>query len=156
MSFCVTDELEHFEFRDVGIMSYEKTEDGFQFVFVGAVAKYNLSANETLRDRFCSDMTFRLCGAEIEEILLEGYKYYDANDRLVETKPDEPIETSRYDEIMAMTKGATLFELARRDDAKDGAKRYLFIVDTDEETTYCITIKFEKSVASWEHMMNTV
>ena len=57
----------------------------------GAVVKDNNSQNEYYTDKYADQMEIRFKNPVIEAVLLEGHKYYDANDNLVEEVPDQKL-----------------------------------------------------------------
>ena len=100
-------------------------------------------------------MQVRFVNPEVEAILLEGHKYYDANDVLVETVPDRPVDESRYDEVMKSFEGKVIFFAATPREKSSEIKCFQMIIDVEEES-YVLSFYYDKVIAQWEHFMNKV
>ena len=89
MKYKSVDEIETLSFRDATLIRciYSEKQGILEFEFDGAVVREDNSANELYTDRYASDMQVRFTEPEIEALLLEGHKYYDANDVLQESVP---------------------------------------------------------------------
>ena len=92
MKYNSVDEIDTISFRDAAIVRcvFSAKQGILEFELDGAMVRENNSANELFSDRYVRDMQVRFVNPEVEAILLEGHKYYDANDVLVETVPDRP------------------------------------------------------------------
>ena len=136
MKYNSVDEIDTISFRDAAIVRcvFSAKQGILEFELDGAMVRENNSANELFSDRYVRDMQVRFVNPEVEAILLEGHKYYDANDVLVETVPDRPVDESRYDEVM---------------------KCFQMIIDVEEES-YVLSFYYDKVIAQWEHFMNKV
>lgn len=111
MKYNSVDEIDTISFRDAAIVRcvFSAKQGILEFELDGAMVRENNSANELFSDRYVRDMQVRFVNPEVEAILLEGHKYYDANDVLVETVPDRPVDESRYDEVMKSFEGKVIF-----------------------------------------------
>lgn len=95
MKFKAVNELEHFSFRDAQIEKAEWTDDALRFELEAVIVKANNSQNGNYTDSYAGTTQMELKNAEIQKAVKEGYKYYDANDVLLEEKPDEPLSGKR-------------------------------------------------------------
>ena len=131
-----------------------------EFEFDGAVVREDNSANELYTDRYASDMQVRFTEPEIEALLLEGHKYYDANDVLQESVPDKPVDRADYEDVLKSFEGKVVFysgqpkEMLKSSENAD-RKCYQMIIDVDEES-YVLSFYYDKVIAQWEHFMNKV
>ena len=158
MKYSSVDEIDTLSFRDATIVRcvFSAKQGILELELDGAVVRENNSANELYTDRYVSDMQVRFIETDVEAVLLEGHKYYDANDVLVETVPDTIIEKERYDDIVKSFEGRVIFYAGTPKDKVDTAsdrKCFQMIVDVEEDS-YVMSFYYDKVVAQWEHFMN--
>lgn len=162
MKYKSVDEIETLSFRDAILIRciYSEKQGILEFEFDGAVVREDNSANELYTDRYASDMQVRFTEPEIEALLLEGHKYYDANDVLQESVPDKPVDRADYEDVLKSFEGKVVFysgqpkEMLKSSENAD-RKCYQMIIDVDEES-YVLSFYYDKVIAQWEHFMNKV
>lgn len=159
MRYNSVDEIDTMSFRDATIVRcvFSAKQGVLEFELDGAMVRENNSANELYSDRYVSDMQVRFINPSVEALLLEGHKYYDANDVLVESVPDKPIDESDYDDVMKKFEGRVIFFAGTPKEKKETSDRKCFqmIVDVDEDS-YVLSFYYDKVIAQWEHFMNKV
>ena len=158
MGFQSVNELEQFSFQDAQIKDFQVSEGVIFFELEAVIVKARNSQNANFTDSYAGTLSMRLLGGKIQKAVKEGYKYYDANDVLVEEIPDEALSE---EEIAALVKGSKdyyLFDVVKVEDDQNttGHFLYLFGLDADEETSYWFQIEFDKSILEWERYMNRV
>lgn len=116
----------------------------------GAVVKDNNSQNEYYADKYADQMEIRFKNPVIEAVLLEGHKYYDANDNLVEEVPDQKLAEDEYEKIFGKFKENYIFYGGKPEADK---KCYQMIVDVDEDS-YIVSFYYDKVIAGWNHFLN--
>ena len=116
----------------------------------GAVVKDNNSQNEYYTDKYADQMEIRFKNPVIEAVLLEGHKYYDANDNLVEEVPDQKLAEDEYEKIFGKFKENYIFYGGKPEADK---KCYQMIVDVDEDS-YIVSLYYDKVIAGWNHFLN--
>lgn len=116
----------------------------------GAVVKDNNSQNEHYTDKYADQMEIRFKNPVIEAVLLEGHKYYDANDNLVEEVPDQKLAEDEYEKIFGKFKENYIFYGGKPEADK---KCYQMIVDVDEDS-YIVSFYYDKVIAGWNHFLN--
>lgn len=116
----------------------------------GAVVKDNNSQNESYTDKYADQMEIRFKNPVIEAVLLEGHKYYDANDNLVEEVPDQKLAEDEYEKIFGKFKENYIFYGGKPEADK---KCYQMIVDVDEDS-YIVSFYYDKVIAGWNHFLN--
>ncbi len=116
----------------------------------GAVVKDNNSQNEYYTDKYSDQMEIRFKNPVIEAVLLEGHKYYDANDNLVEEVPDQELAEDEYEKIFGKFKENYIFYGGKPEADK---KCYQMIVDVDEDS-YIVSFYYDKVIAGWNHFLN--
>ena len=115
----------------------------------GAVVKDNNSQNEYYTDKYADQMEIRFKNPVIEAVLLEGHKYYDANDNLVEEVPDQKLAEDEYEKIFGKFKENYIFYGGKPEADK---KCYQMIVDVDEDS-YIVSFYYDKVIAGWNHFL---
>ena len=121
-----------------------------EFYVEGAVVKDNNSQNEYYTDKYADQMEIRFKNPVIEAVLLEGHKYYDANDNLVEEVPDQKLSEDEYEKIFGKFKENYIFYGGKPEADK---KCYQMIVDVDEDS-YIVSFYYDKVIAGWNHFLN--
>ena len=116
----------------------------------GAVVKDNNSQNEYYTDKYADQMEIRFKNPVIEAVLLEGHKYYDAHDNLVEDVPDQKLTEDEYEKIFGKFKENYIFYGGKPEADK---KCYQMIVDVDEDS-YIVSFYYDKVIAGWNHFLN--
>ena len=141
MKYKSVNELDKFMFQDAEVKKMEFNPELMTMVLLGAAARHNNPSNDTLVDRYLDDTEIRLKSPKITRFLLEGAKYYDANNVFLREVP--------------MQEDGKVFVITPKD-AKNGGEYCCEIaVDVDEDT-YWVEVEFEKAVVEWEHFLNKV
>ncbi len=158
MRFQAINELEHFNFQDAQIKQFSVSEGMISFELDAVIVKAQNSQNANYTDSYAGTLAMRLLGGKIQKAVKEGYKYYDANDVLVEEIPDEELSEDAMKQLIKASKDYYLFDVVKVDDDQNttGHYLYLFGLDADEETSYWFQIEFEKSILEWDRYMNRV
>lgn len=158
MIYKSVDELDHFSFRDARIEKCERLEKGLLLELEAVIVCADNSQNSNFTDSYAGPLHLRLLGAQIQKAVKEGYKYYDANDVLLEEVPDTPLTEEETDALLKGCSGYDLFDVVKVEDSQNdtGKQLYLFGVDKDEDTTYWLQIVFEKAVAERDKYLNRV
>lgn len=152
MNYKSVNELNKFTFQDAQLMDLSVENDTVTFELEAVIVKAANSANEMMCDSYAGTMMLRFIHAEISNLFLEGYRYYDADNVLQKTVPDTPIAPEKYAETFRRLKKGYLYELEK---TEEGA--YMVGVDLDDSgETYWFTLKFEKAIAEWDRYMNKV
>lgn len=164
LKYKCENELEHISFRDASIVDIEIipniNNSLFDLVFhiSGAIIKDNNSCNEYYTDKYADVLNLRFKGAEIEALLLEGHKLYDANDILVEDIPDEPIAFDNYKSVIKSFNGCEIFyggSPEKENPTDAGRLCYQFIIDKEDDS-YVISLLYDKAIAEWDKFLNKV
>lgn len=158
MSYKSVNELEHFSFQDAEIRSFVQTPEGISFQLEAVIVKAQNSNNTNFTDSYAGTLSMRLVAGRIQKAVKEGYKYYDANDVLVEEVPDTPLCEAEITALMKKSEGYYLFDMVPVDAKENTTGHFLYLlgIDADEETSYWFQVEFEKSILEWEKYMNRV
>lgn len=158
MKFKAVDELEQFSFQDAKIQKTEQQEGCLTFVLDAVIVKAKNSQNSNFTDSYAGTLSMRLMNANIQKAVKEGFKYYNANDELVEEVPDTPLSQLEIGALLKQSENCYLFDVVKVEEAQNetGHFLYLFGIDTDEETSYWLQIEFDRSIVEWDRYMNRV
>jgi len=155
MRFMTKNDLHLFRFDEATILEADYKENAVNLSIEALIVKGNNPTNEECVDRFADVSSMRFLNASVTKIEKEGYKYYDAADRLIEEKPDEEISVLEYDSIFKRCKNVVFYDLIAMT-ITDETKEYQIGVDLTEEDTYWITIKCSDVLIEWDRFMNRV
>lgn len=153
MSYQLINKLQQFSFQHGSMLSCKWNDTNLYMEIDGAVANDNNDYNNRSVNTYISTLSLQFFEAKVEELLLEGYKYYDANNVLLDEVPDKTIDPEKLDEIMRLCESGYIAN-AKILESKNQRFFQQFQIDAvDSNDTYCFTISFKKSVASWERFM---
>lgn len=132
------------------------TEEGIRLELDALIVRANNSQNSNYTDSYAGETVCNLKKGKITSFIKAGYKYYDANDNLVEEKPDELMEVSDKD-IENILTDIYMPELEKNDDGTYTLVAEVISEDISENVdVYIVTIECEEVVITWEHYMNRV
>ena len=153
MKYKCVNELDKFMFQDAEVKKMEFNPGLMTMVLLG-VARHNNPSNDTLVDRYLDDTEIRFKSPVITKFLLEGAKYYDANNVLQREVPDQDIPEGQFKEIFKKIQEDGKVFVVTPKPAKNGGECCCEIAV--EEDTYWVEVEFEKAVVEWEHFLNKV
>lgn len=155
MRFQTKNGLHLFRFEEVTIRQVQAGGDALTLVMDGLIVRGNHPDNEEFTDRYADTANVSFLKAGLTEIVKEGYKYYDADGRLLEEKPDQPLSKEEYDGLLAQCKDVWLYDIIEVL-KQEGAYRYQIGIDLNEEDTYWLTVECAQTVVEWERFKNRV
>ena len=147
MGYHTVEELEHFNFAGAEILEIREYRDQLIFDLGFVTILPENSCNRDVREMGTNQLTLKLLHVKETEIILEGYKVFDAEGNLKETYKDEVIDKKDFPALYQALQGSGIYSLIRDGDA------YVFYLDT-EERTYRFTVMAEGNTQDWERFMN--
>lgn len=156
MNFRSVNEVNKLGFDDCQIA---KTTYGKNIVLEleALIIKANNSQNSNYTDSYSDTTVMTLTNCEIVSIKKEGYREYDALDRIVNTVEDELLPVESYAEFFKSVKDVYLFEMTKE------AEEYMLRIEfpgTDEinpcTDTYEVMLKADEVIAEWDRYLNRV
>ncbi len=158
MKFQSVNELEQFDFQDAVAHSYTNQAGNIYVELEAVRVKVGNSQNTNYTESYAGELTMRLVNADIQKGIKEGYKYYNANDVLVEEVPDTSLSQLEIGEILKNIKGCYIWSMVPVEASQNDTGRFLYLmgIDKDEETTYWLQIAFDQSILEWDKYMNRV
>ncbi|MBQ7707842.1 MAG: hypothetical protein IJT72_08685 [Lachnospiraceae bacterium] len=113
MGFKSTNEIEKFTFDDCVISSFKVNEAGIILVLDALIVDSNNSQNTNYTESYADITTARLLDGKIISAKKDGYKYYDANEVLMEEVPDVVLNEEETDKIIKSCGGAYLYYMEK-------------------------------------------
>lgn len=162
MKFKSVNEMDKLSFHDAAVVEWKVEQELITLIVESVIVKPMNSQNGRYEDMYSGECTLRLQNAKISKVVKEGYKYYDANDVLINEIPDSEIPVLEYKKLFQQMKDAVIFAAVPTDENKEGQYQYQFGFDLqkeddDEEVdTYWVTVTFDKAVAEWDRYCNPV
>ena len=96
MAFQSINELEQFRYDDCVIGEMKVEDAQIKMIVDALIVGRNNSQNSNLTESYADTASVRLVGGTILSAVKDGYKYYDANDVLLNEVPDTPLRLPRY------------------------------------------------------------
>lgn len=156
MGYISINETDKFGYSDCVINKATIDESGIRLELEALIVKSANSQNSNYTDSYAGDTVCILKNAKIYKILKVGYKYYDANDRLIEEMPDEVMQFDN-GELSQIMAGAYLPEFIDNGDGNYSVVVEMASEDISENTDeYIIEVNCEEVSMSWEQYMNRV
>lgn len=162
MRYTAVNELEHFNFKDAVIHSF-KIEPALETISLelrAVIVTPDNSQNDNATYSYAGDLGMRFTGARLQKAVKEGYKYYDANDILIEEVPDMPLSLLETDVLLKRVEGAYMWNMTKVEDTQNHTGHFLYLmgIDLDDEdnTAYWLQLEFDKVIMEWEKYMNRV
>lgn len=150
MGYETINKLHQFSLQHGALLSCKKSDGDLCMEIDGAIATYDNEHNDRSVNTCISTLFLRLSDARVEELLLEGYKYYDADGNLMSEVEDKPMNPEELPAVMQLCEGGYI---AGEDLLEKADERYylqLQVDAVDSNDTYCMTFSFTKSSAKWE------
>lgn len=161
MSFKSVNEIEHFGFDDCVINKFDVSLVGISMLLDALIVKRDNSQNANFTDSYATATTVCFENGKILSGIRDGYRYYDADDRLISEEPDVELSKEELAAFPKKSEGAYLYAIEKNGE-EDGSFLYTLCVEfVDEEDStmaesYQIRIEFGKAVFEWEKYMNKV
>ena len=152
--FRSVNELNNFSFEDCVLAKTEYAKDGIVFELEALIVKANNSQNANFTDSYAGTAFLKFQNASIKKIVKAGYRYYDADGKLIKSVPDEPVPASEHKALIPLFAGSYLCACDREQDG------YTLEVEMCEEDgvgdTYLLDISCGDAIVSWDKYMNRV
>lgn len=162
MNYKSINEIESFSYKDCRIVEFKAEKDCITLVLEALIVKKDNSQNTNYTDSYAGTTTVRFIKGKITDGVKDGYKYYDANDVLINEVPDRRLTEEELGKLLKQCEGAYLYFLNKNDDNKGDMRSYSLGIEFEDESegtvsdSYCLNILFEEAVFEWDRYMNRV
>lgn len=156
MSYKSIDEIEQFRFDDCQIQHISVTGQSIELEVEALIVRANNSQNTNYTESYAASTRICLAKGKIDNIIKDGYRYYDANDVLISEVPDSPLSQKEVEAFPASCAGAYLFEMKR---TPDGYNLGIEFEDPEDHTvgaSYQVFVTCDSVVCIWERYLNRV
>lgn len=158
MSFKSVNEIDKFCFDDSQITEFKVDDRGILIELEALIVMPNNSQNTNYTKSYAGTTSVDLENGRVISIVKEGWKVYDANDRLVEDHPDEEVSLSELPSLTKKFKDAFLYRMVPEADGYD--INVEITVDDDpqgfESDIYRLHVIFDNAVFRWDRYMSRV
>ena len=154
MKYKSVNDLKTIALKDARLTLAVMSSDQLRLNVEGPVIRGDNPNNNRYEDMYCVLMELLFDQVDVKEFVLQGYKYYDANGKLLETVPDRPLTPQEQRDSLLFNDNAWVFSL---DQNEDGIWRLVY--DLEEEgtvNTYEIRFTFKDCIASWDRFSGPV
>lgn len=163
MSFKAVDEIYNFDFQDAQIFN-AKFGDGISFELEALIVEPENTQNENFTKSYAGTTKVRLVDGRITGGCKDGYKRYDANNKLLEEVDDSPMDEDALKLILKSGSGAYLYAMDANPDSEEGNYSYTLNLEFPSKeaydniggVSYQVSVKFTKAIFEWDKYMNRV
>lgn len=163
MGFQSVDEINHFSFEDCKIHSFQMGAEGIFLEVEALIVRPENSQNTNYTESYADVAQIRFQAGKIVSGLQEGYKYYDANDVLVNEIPDRSLDEREIKAFPKKCDGAYLFAV-EPGETTEGLQHYALGFELEKEDVYGseiadsfqFDVTCEKVIVNWDRYLNRV
>ena len=164
MSFKSVNEIYNFDFADSTISNFKINDEYISFELDALIIEPENSQNENYTKSYADTVKVKFIKGKLLGGIKDGYKRYDANNKLLEDVPDEPVDIEEAKILLKSVNGAYLYAM----DACHGSNESLFLYeisiefpskipyDTSVTKSYRFKFNFTESVFEWNKYLNKV
>ena len=161
MSFKSINEIERFTFDDCVVSEFKVNDAGVILTLEALIVDSNNSQNTKYTESYADTVTARLLDGKILSVKKDGYKYYDANEVLMEEVPDTLLSDEEADKIIKTSEGVYLYYMEKDDSAETDYIYNIGLEFADEEDStvadsYEVKVSFSQAIFTWERYLNRV
>ena len=152
MKYTTINEFSNFIYDKAQIAELEVTPGGFHLWLDNVGILPENSCNRDIRRMRCNGMLLRITNPRLTSFVEEGYRYYDANGRLMREDEDRQLELLEYEEHYKVFAEGYVVSLERRQEEE--RLIYTLVADGNDEHTYCLTIEGSSDVEEWDRFLS--
>ena len=152
MKYQTRNEFEHFTYEEARIGDVERLGSIFHLWLDNAGILPENSCNRDIRKMRCNAMCFKILDASIVKLVEEGYRYYDANGKLLREDPDRELAPLEYADRLALLREGWIVSFERK--TQEEGFLYTLAADGSDEKTYCITISGSGDEQEWDRFLS--
>ncbi len=160
--FAAKNETEHFSFEDCVIREFERSEGRITLTVEALIVEPKNSQNTNFTRSYADLSKIVFEGGSIRKAVREGFKRYDADDRLLEEIPDEELGKEELEALLSGVRGQYLYDLKEAEKTEEKRSLVLGIEMTTEDLTgvdadsYQILVECSDVIISWDRYLNRI
>ncbi|MCD8230848.1 MAG: hypothetical protein LUD14_03330 [Clostridiales bacterium] len=155
MKFKCVNDLDKFDFNEAEITTLKTDGDALLLETSSGIAKYNNPCNTKYVDCYIADTQIRMKNARITRFFLEGPKYYNADDVLLEAVPDKDVLEEDYEKTMKMLVSGAIYVFRETGNPSEDVRTCEIAIDVEDDT-YWIEAECERIILEWDRFRNQV
>ncbi len=155
MRFRTVNSLKTIKLDEARLVSLKINGDQMVVQAEGAVIRADDPNNTRFEDMYCVLLELVLYHVQVKSFCLQGYKYYDADGRLLEQVPSRPLSEQERQKALDVGEDVWIFRL-EEDPEKDVYRLIYDMEDDGQINTYELEFTFDGSKASWERFSGPV
>lgn len=147
MGFFTENELHTFDFTESYVAELRFGLGAFELVADNVKILEKNSKNRDVRTMRTNGLHIRICEPQLEAVIEEGCKVYNADGVLQQEIADRVLEPEEYQELPKVLEGAEIYAF------KKEAECYVLGID-GEEHAYTIRVSGSADTEEWERFLN--
>ena len=164
MAFKSVDEIFNFDFQDATVNNVKINDEGISFNLEALIVESENSQNENFTKSYAGTTKVKLESGKIISAIRDGYRQYDANDKLINEVEDTVLDKDQAKLIFKNVNGAYLYAMDLCPESTDELFVYNICIefpneeeyDTSVTKSYQFKVSFIHSTFSWDNYMNRV
>lgn len=164
MRFNSINEIKQFSFEDCQITKFNLTESSLTMVAEAVIVRPNNSQNSNYTESYADTCNIHFANATLQSAIKDGYKYYDANDNLLDSIPDEALDSKTISTFSKLLENAYLYDIEESTSENDNSKIFTLHLELPKEEefdtlptdSYTLAITSDNVTISWDKYLNRV
>lgn len=164
MKFKSVDEIFNFDFQDSVVKNMKFNDKEISFDLTGLIVEPENSQNENFTKSYADTVKVRFIDGKLLGGIKDGYRQYDANDKLIDEVSDEQLDVDQMKLILKNAGGVFLYAMDSDKDSEEGKFIYNISIefppkeqyDTCATVSYQFKISFSKAIFEWDRYLNRV
>ncbi len=149
MNYKTVNELETFDFQESFIHDIEYGFGKLSLSLDNVTIKASNKCNRDIMDMRTNQLILTFQNVEIEQIVEEGYKLYDADNHLQTVVDDCVVNENNYNEVLKNLHGCYFHSIETMEAANH---QYMLNIDSDFHT-FSIRLQCKQTSAEWDKFM---
>ncbi|MDD3368851.1 MAG: subtilin biosynthesis sensor protein SpaK [Lachnospiraceae bacterium] len=146
MKYTTKNETTGFDFGG-SVIAEAKQMIGYFYMLLDDVRiKPENSCNRDIREMRTNNLNFTITNGQITALIEEGYKVYDANEKLVRQEADKTVPQEEYNEVLKSVAEGSIYSLEKKEN------EYIIDIDT-EEHNYHMIIAGTEDIEEWDRFL---
>lgn len=147
MKFRTENELNTFDFKEAVLEELRFAPGSFYMLLDNVKILETNSRNRDVRTMRTNGLELRILEPQIQEVIEEGCKIYNADGVLQQEVPDRSVEAEQYGALCEELSGAAVFDIKKEDG------RYRILID-GEEHGYTFLVQGGGDIEDWNRFMS--
>ncbi len=158
--FTAKNEIANFSYEDSVIRKIEQSKGQLTLVVEALLVLPANSQNTNYTKSYADLVTVTFSEAEIKKGVKEGYKRYDANDKLMEEVPDTLLSAEETQDVLKKAVDQYLYDIKEAEEEQGRKEVVLGIEMTTDDLTgidadsYQVLVECRDVTFSWERYLN--